>query len=89
MVDLLIITSLKPIMIKERKNMWEKITEENYPETPEEQDRTMISYVICGERVYLGFNECRLGWSTMIKDEDLDAMIFKVPRYEDDIHTDN
>ena len=62
--------------------MWEKISEENYPTSQDERDRTMISYIICGERVYLSLNECRLGWSTMMKDEDLDARIFKVPKLE-------
>lgn len=66
-------------MIKEIENMWKDISEELYPETPEEQERTMISYVVCGERVYLSFNECRLGWGTMMKDSELQTKVFIVP----------
>lgn len=68
--------------------MWEDITEENYPESGEERDRTIVSYIICGKRVYLNINECRLGWNVLM-DEELQTKIYKVPRYEDDIHTDN
>ena len=71
-------------MIKELKTMWEDITEENYPETQEEQNRTLISYVINNrERVYLSFNECRLGWGVLLKDSDLQAKVYKVPKIKD------
>ena len=59
--------------------MWEEISELNYPETQEERDRTLISYVIHGKRVYLSYNECNIGWGTLMKDSDLDTRIFKVP----------
>lgn len=64
---------------------WEDITEENYP-SEEEKDRIIISFIACGKRVYLNFRECRLGWGVLM-DEDLSTKLYKVPKYEDNLPT--
>ena len=67
---------------------WEDITEENYPTTEDEKDRTVISFISCGKRVYLNYRDCRLGWGILMED-DLSTKLYRVPKYEDDLSTNN
>jgi hypothetical protein len=47
---------------------WQTCTEETYPDT-NLMERTMVSYILNGERHYNSFKDCPYGWGTLCKIE--------------------